>query len=247
MIRWDDDSKVAVNHHFASVTELHRTMGYIGNLSIEDVLKSVFMATLKASTNRFLRDAYHKVLDDLDDYKDLSFALIQDDCARQTRRHPDERHPAAWSCDHPGTPLCHQGPPAATRTTLNKTRPQPGDGVSAFLCNFLDNHGVKPAKVLKKAGLRHETQAAQFRKLLKICQPSNPTNFGLVFRSPQTLRVFGELMSNISATRGRPNMRFCVCGSPRRDLSHIAGLTLGRSRSDFSGANRRAQDHTCKG
>jgi hypothetical protein len=53
------DSKDAVNRHFASVTELHRTMGYIGNLSIEDVLKSVLMATLKASTNRSLRDAYH--------------------------------------------------------------------------------------------------------------------------------------------------------------------------------------------
>ena len=59
----------------------------------------------------------------------------------------------------------------------------------------------------------------------------------------QTLRVFGELMRNISATRGRPDMRFCVCGIPRGDLSHIAGLTLGRSRSDFSGANRRTQDH----
>jgi hypothetical protein len=42
------DSKGAVNRHFVSVTELHRTMGYIGNLSIEDVLKSVLMATLKA-------------------------------------------------------------------------------------------------------------------------------------------------------------------------------------------------------
>jgi hypothetical protein len=61
MMRWDGDSKGAVNRHFASVTELHRTMGYIGNLSIEDVLKSVLMATLKASTNRSLRDAYHKV------------------------------------------------------------------------------------------------------------------------------------------------------------------------------------------
>jgi hypothetical protein len=49
--------KSAVNHHFASVTELHRTMGYIGNLSIEDVLKSFLMATLKASTNSSLRAA----------------------------------------------------------------------------------------------------------------------------------------------------------------------------------------------
>ena len=35
-------------------------MGYIGNLSIEDILKSVLMATLKSSNNRSLRDAYHK-------------------------------------------------------------------------------------------------------------------------------------------------------------------------------------------
>ena len=42
---------------------------------------------------------------------------------------------------------------------LNKTRPQPGDGVSAYLCNFLDDHGVKPVKVLKKVYLSHETQA----------------------------------------------------------------------------------------
>ena len=80
MMRWDGDSKGAVNSHFASVTELHRTMGYIGNLSIEDVLKSVLIATLKASTNSSLRASYHKVLDDLDHDKDLSFALIQDAC-----------------------------------------------------------------------------------------------------------------------------------------------------------------------
>jgi hypothetical protein len=48
------------------------------------------------------------------------------------------------------------------------------------------------------------------------CQPSNPTNFGLVFRSPRILRVFGDLMSNISATRGSPDMRFCVCGSTHK-------------------------------
>ena len=89
---------------------------------------------------------------------------------------------------------------------------------------------------------------SQFRtvgkKIAPNC-PTDPTNFGLVFRpgSPQTLRVFGELMSNISATRGRQDMhRLCVCGSPRGDLSHIAGLTIGRSRSDFSGDNWRAQE-----
>jgi hypothetical protein len=80
----------------------------------------------------------------LDNDKDLSFALIQDpQCARQFRRHPDELHPAASSRDLPGTPQRNQGPHGATRTALNKTRPQPGDGVSVFLCNFLDDHGVR--------------------------------------------------------------------------------------------------------
>ena len=71
--------------------------------------------------------------------------------------------------------------------------------------------------------------STQFRTV-ENCQPSNPTNFGLVFRSPRTLRVFGDLMSNISATRGRPGMRFCVCENPSEDLSHIASLTIGCSR-----------------
>jgi len=85
--------------------------------------------------------------------------------------------------------------------------------------------------------LPSSSSSSQFRtvgkKIAPNC-PTDPTNFGLVFRSPQTLGVCGELMSNISATRGHPCMRICVCGSPRGDLSHIAGLTLGRSRSDFS-------------
>ena len=85
MMRWDGDSKRAVNLHFASVTELHRTMGYIGNISIEDVLKSALLATLKDSPNSSLRAAYHKVLDDLDASKDLTFTLIQDACARKFR------------------------------------------------------------------------------------------------------------------------------------------------------------------
>ena len=70
----------------------------------------------------------------------------------------------------------------------------------------------------------------QLAKNLPPNCPTDPTNFGLVFRSPRTLRVFGDLMSNISATRGRPDMRFCVCGSPSEDLSHIASLTIGCSR-----------------
>jgi len=115
MMYWDGDSKSSVNHHFASVSETWHTMGYIGTLSIEDVLQSVLMGTLKSSSNTALRDAYHRVLDDLDDDKRLSFSLIQDACARQFRRRPDEgraTHP--WPSrddrrEHPDTPRRHQG------------------------------------------------------------------------------------------------------------------------------------------
>ncbi len=61
--------------------------------------------------------------------------------------------------NHPGPPHHNQGPLGVTRTTFNKTRPPTGDGVSAYLCNFLDNHGVTSVKVLKKASLHTETQA----------------------------------------------------------------------------------------
>jgi hypothetical protein len=96
-------------------------------------------------------------LDDLNDNKELTFTLIQEACARQFRHHPDELHPAGWTRDHPGTPRRHLGPSGDTR----KTRPQTCDpvSVSAYLCNFLDDHGVKPAKVLKKAGLLNEAPA----------------------------------------------------------------------------------------
>jgi len=59
--------------------------------------------------------------------------------------------------DHPGPPQRNQGPHGATRTALNKTRPPPGDGVSAYLCTFLDDHGVKPVKILQQAGWRTAT------------------------------------------------------------------------------------------
>jgi hypothetical protein len=159
MMRWDGDSKSAVNRHFASVTEVHRTMGYIGNLSIEDVLQAVLMATLKASAQKSLRAAYHKVLDDLDDNKGLSFAHIQEACARQFRRHDDERPSTSWNRDPPGTPRRAIGPPGAAHGAARKTSSQTSDpvSVSAYLCNFLDDRGIKPAKVLKKAGVIHDT------------------------------------------------------------------------------------------
>ena len=49
IMRWDGDNTRAINLHFSSITELHRTMGFIGGLSMEDVLKSVLLATLVLS------------------------------------------------------------------------------------------------------------------------------------------------------------------------------------------------------
>jgi hypothetical protein len=51
MMRWDGDNTRAINLHFSSISELHRTMGFICDLSLEDVLKSVLLATLRASPN----------------------------------------------------------------------------------------------------------------------------------------------------------------------------------------------------
>ena len=118
-------------------------MHYIGNLSIEDVLKSVLMTTLKASKQSSLRDAYHKVLDALDDDKELSFALIQDACARQFRRH-DDRAPPTWT----GTPRRRQGPPAdAARSTFSKSPLEPKADVmdvSAYISHILDKKARSP-------------------------------------------------------------------------------------------------------
>jgi len=49
IMRWDGDNTRAINLRFSSITELHRTMGFIGGLSMEDVLKSVLLATLVLS------------------------------------------------------------------------------------------------------------------------------------------------------------------------------------------------------
>jgi hypothetical protein len=74
--------------------------------------------------------------------------------------------------------------------------------------------------------------------LWKICQPFQPIPH-FFFRSKSlqgsAYEGSGDLTgrSNISATRGRQDTRFCVCESPRGDLSHIASLTLCCSRSFF--------------
>jgi hypothetical protein len=64
--------------------------------------------------------------------------------------------------------------------------------VSVFLCNFLDDHGVKSVKVLKKAGLRPETQKVDWHSgdavhaLYMASQCSCPKHFILIVRLPLT-------------------------------------------------------------
>jgi hypothetical protein len=95
---WDGDSKNAVNTHFGIFGDVRRAFEYMGALTIDDVFRSVILATLKSSNNRALRTVYDQILDDLDDHKDLTFAHIQTVCARQFRRtkerHPDPPHSA---------------------------------------------------------------------------------------------------------------------------------------------------------
>ena len=50
MMKWDGDSKRAVNTHFGKVNETRQALGYLDALTIDDVLKSVLMATLTSLT-----------------------------------------------------------------------------------------------------------------------------------------------------------------------------------------------------
>jgi hypothetical protein len=138
-------------------------LGYLDDLTLDDVLKSVLMAILKASANRTLRDVYHNILDDLDDDKELTFALMQQACARQFRRVPDrECSPDNLRSDR-ATPRTSPAKPDIKYLRQSSHGPEPYNkytrqgaqdgGPAAYLCTYLDNHGVKPEKVLKKAGL----------------------------------------------------------------------------------------------
>ena len=137
MMRWDGDTPRAVNLHFNSIVELHHTLNFIGDLSVEDVLQSVLLATLRASPNASLRAAYHAVIDAVDDDKELTFALIQDHCAREIRRttrDPDRHGPARGDARRFVRPQ--------TGTPTRKAAPRRQDfsteaNISTFLCNIL--------------------------------------------------------------------------------------------------------------
>ena len=155
MMRWEGDSPRAVNLHFNSIVELHHTLAFIGDLSVEDVLQSVLLATLRASPNASLRAAYHAVIDAVDDEKELTFALIQDHCAREIRRttrEPDRHGPARGDDRRFVRPQTGTPRRAAVQRRQNFPRNDPGD-ISVFLCNILEANNVKPKRVLKAKNL----------------------------------------------------------------------------------------------
>jgi hypothetical protein len=86
LMAWDGNSKNAVNTHFGKVGEIRRAFDYMGALTIDNLFRSVILATLKSSNNHALRTSYDQILDDLDEDKDLTFPHIQTICARQFRR-----------------------------------------------------------------------------------------------------------------------------------------------------------------
>lgn len=76
-----------------------------------------------------------------------------------------------------------------------------GDGVSVFLCNFLAEHGVKSVKVLKQAGLRHDTPADW-----QTCDEVHALYMASQKFMPQTLHTDSEGASDNDDSDERPSL-----------------------------------------
>jgi hypothetical protein len=76
-MEWDGHTVITVNGHFLEVSVTRKTFSYMDALTIDDVFKTVVLATLKASGNSALRATYNKIIDDLDDDKTLTLASVQ--------------------------------------------------------------------------------------------------------------------------------------------------------------------------
>ncbi len=55
LMAWDGDSKNVVNTHFGKVDDIRRAFEYMDALTIDDVFRSVILATLKSSNNSTLQ------------------------------------------------------------------------------------------------------------------------------------------------------------------------------------------------
>jgi hypothetical protein len=142
-----------------------------------DTLEDVLYRRLKCSGNlsltssRFskstmpLSHAVHRrsgtVIDAVDEDKELTFALIQDHCAREicrTTRDPDRHGPARGDARRFVRPQTCTPTRAADPRRQDFSSDLPGD-ISAFLCNILEANNVQPKRVLRARNLpTHDLQ-----------------------------------------------------------------------------------------
>ena len=152
----------------------------LGALTIDDVFRSVILATLKSSSNHALRTAYDQILNDLDNDKDITFAHIQTVCARQFRRTKGSHPDSSFRAD---TPRATQRTSPVKTEEYNKYKHQGGNELAAFLCNTLEKHGDQPGKVLRRAGLA----GAEWNEPASVTTPSSwPPRNTSPYRSPVT-------------------------------------------------------------
>jgi hypothetical protein len=176
LMAWDGRSKADVDRHFSNVSDTLEMLTFLGgNIDITDVFKAVILATLQSSKTKARTKAYSMILDSLQDSHDLSFEMIHRACVRQPRRRHDrgdDHNPEG----RPATPH-RASKDKAPRNLRSKSLSRADDGdVSAFLVNFLANHGIKAKRVLKDADLDphnlHDTFA--LRALFQAAEPYIP-------------------------------------------------------------------------
>ena len=134
--------------------------------------------SLRASPNASLRAAYHTVIDVVDEGKDLNFALIQDHCARESRRttrEPDLLGAARGDDRRFVRPQTGTPSRAAVQRRQDFSSDRP-DYISAFLCNILEANNVKPKRVLRVRNLPpHDLQdGAALNALFQAAFPYMP-------------------------------------------------------------------------
>ena len=171
--------------------------------TIDDVFKAVIIATWKSYDTSDLPDAYDQLLDDLDDNKNLTFADIQTVCARQFRRRKDKDRYDPSSPTVFGTPRgpSRTSPPKPAK--YNKYKHQGANPHVAMLCNTLEDNGVRPEKVLRKAGLA----GAEWNAPAAVTTSSRPPTLTSRTRSLATVTRTKTMTPHLTTTA---NSLFCL-------------------------------------
>jgi len=113
LMTWNGDSKNAVNEHFKQVSSIRKAFSYMDKLTIDDVFRSVMMTFWLPSnplTTVFF-SPHDKIMDDLDDDKNLTFAHFQTICVCQFRRRKDRTAPPPRADTPRTTPLTSPAKP----------------------------------------------------------------------------------------------------------------------------------------